>query len=355
MTAQVERFRCGDWETYWAGDWAILDCSYWGEFYTRKGFSEKINLFVPQTIIEWKNDKSTCYLRVSDKEKFAKKVVELIKQDESLVDETCNCLKQAADEFLKFVEYWIERDIRPEQYVEYQNLILDYYPFHIQVKVLVDFLPQDLLQRFLPKFQEARVYAEPVFTSSIHFVNKFAETTSQKTGYSSELIKALTREEFENWMQTKKLPERNVLEKRNAHSFLLCSGGKTLVETGASVAVVEDFLITKMQGNSLKGTIAFPGKVKGRVKIVNDPQNAGGFKQGDILVAAMTRPEYLPLIQKASAFITDGGGVLSHAAIVARELKKPCIIGAKIATKWLKDGDLVEVDAERGVVRKLRV
>ena len=67
----------------------------------------------------------------------------------------------------------------------------------------------------------------------------------------------------------------------------------------------------------------------------------------------MTRPEYLPLMEKAAAFITDAGGVLSHAAIVAREMKKPCIIGTKIATKILKDGDLVEVDAERGTIRKL--
>ena len=65
-------------------------------------------------------------------------------------------------------------------------------------------------------------------------------------------------------------------------------------------------------------------------------------------------PTILSAMQKASAFITDEGGVTCHAAIVARELKKPCIIGTKIATKVLKDGDLVEVDTEKGVVKILK-
>jgi pyruvate,water dikinase len=59
-------------------------------------------------------------------------------------------------------------------------------------------------------------------------------------------------------------------------------------------------------------------------------------------------------MKRASAFITDEGGITCHAAIVARELKKPCIIGTKIATQVLKDGDEVEVDAERGIVRIIK-
>jgi pyruvate,water dikinase len=77
-----------------------------------------------------------------------------------------------------------------------------------------------------------------------------------------------------------------------------------------------------------------------------DPTDRGiNFIEGDILVTGMTRPEYLPFVKKCSAFITDAGGMLSHAAITARELHKPCIIGTEIATKILKDGDLIEVDA----------
>jgi len=59
-------------------------------------------------------------------------------------------------------------------------------------------------------------------------------------------------------------------------------------------------------------------------------------------------------MQRAAAFVTDEGGITCHAAIVAREMKKPCVIGTKIATKIFKDGDIVEVDADKGIVRKIR-
>ena len=64
-------------------------------------------------------------------------------------------------------------------------------------------------------------------------------------------------------------------------------------------------------------------------------------------------PEFLPLIQKCSAIVTDSGGILSHAAISARELKKPCVTGTLVATKIFKDGDMLKVDANNGTVRKI--
>ena len=67
----------------------------------------------------------------------------------------------------------------------------------------------------------------------------------------------------------------------------------------------------------------------------------------------MTTPDFVPAMRNAAAIVTDEGGVTSHAAIVSREMNKPCIIGTKIATQVFKDGDVVEVDAEKGVVRKL--
>ena len=72
-----------------------------------------------------------------------------------------------------------------------------------------------------------------------------------------------------------------------------------------------------------------------------------------VLVTTMTNPAYVPIMEKSIAIITDEGGLLCHAAIVSRELNKPCIIGTKIATQVFKDGDLVEVDAESGVVKIL--
>ncbi|MEX0652387.1 MAG: PEP/pyruvate-binding domain-containing protein [Candidatus Paceibacterota bacterium] len=104
----------------------------------------------------------------------------------------------------------------------------------------------------------------------------------------------------------------------------------------------------------LKGETGYPGFVRGRVRVILSQDQMSTFKEGDILVTTMATPEYTPILGKARAFITDEGGVTSHAAIISRELKKPCIIGTKNATKRLLDGDEVEVDATDGVVRIVR-
>lgn len=104
--------------------------------------------------------------------------------------------------------------------------------------------------------------------------------------------------------------------------------------------------------SEVKGVAASKGFYKGRVKIILDPKfEADKFEQGDVLVTSMTRPEFLPLMNKAGAFVTDEGGISCHAAIIAREMKKPCIIGTKNGTRILKDGDMVEVDATNGIVK----
>lgn len=105
---------------------------------------------------------------------------------------------------------------------------------------------------------------------------------------------------------------------------------------------------SKIQGNT-----AYGGKVIGKVKIVYERKDIGLVEIGDILVTPMTTPNLIEAMNKAAAFVTDEGGITCHAAIIAREMKKPCIIGTKIATQVLKDGDMVEVDAEKGVVRIL--
>jgi len=101
----------------------------------------------------------------------------------------------------------------------------------------------------------------------------------------------------------------------------------------------------------LKGMAACRGKVTGVVKIVEEAQHISKLKKGEILVANETTPDYIIGMKIAGAIITNQGGITSHAAIISRELNVPCIIGTKIATKVLKDGDLVEVDANKGVVK----
>jgi len=100
----------------------------------------------------------------------------------------------------------------------------------------------------------------------------------------------------------------------------------------------------------LKGIAASPGIAQGMVKLVLSPLEASKMKDGNILVTVMTNPLYVVAIQKAKAIVTDVGGMICHAAIVARELGIPCVVGAEKATEILKDDMEVFVDGTKGTV-----
>ena len=116
----------------------------------------------------------------------------------------------------------------------------------------------------------------------------------------------------------------------------------------------QDKISQKHNTNIIKGNGVSPGKVTSKVKVVMKVEEFDKFKKGDILVCSMTDPHYVPLMKMSSAIITNIGGILCHAAIIARELKKPCIIGTENATKILKDGDMVEVNADNGVIKIIK-
>jgi len=114
---------------------------------------------------------------------------------------------------------------------------------------------------------------------------------------------------------------------------------------------IKDRLPKVEMSDEIKGSLAYAGKVQGVTRIILDIKDAYRLKPGEILVTRMTDPSYVPIMKIAGAIVTDVGGITCHAAIVARELKIPCLVGTKIATKLLKDGDTVEVDANRGIIK----
>jgi len=104
-----------------------------------------------------------------------------------------------------------------------------------------------------------------------------------------------------------------------------------------------------------KGVIANKGKITGNVRVIDNAKEIPYFKDGEIIVTYMTTMEFTPIFKKAKGIITDEGGLSSHAAIIAREFSLPCIVGTKIATRTLKTGDLVELDANSGKITILNI
>jgi pyruvate,water dikinase len=107
-------------------------------------------------------------------------------------------------------------------------------------------------------------------------------------------------------------------------------------------------------GVLVHGLGAAPGTASGPVRIVADLHEGRDLDDGDVLVATMTTPDWVPLMRRAAAIVTDSGGMTCHAAIVSRELGIPCVVGTGDATRTLRDGEIVTVDAREGVVREGR-
>ncbi len=200
------------------------------------------------------------------------------------------------------------------------------------------------------------------WVKSGYLLEKVFDEISKRTGLERELIYYCNHKEISNMLRTGKLPDPEKLKPRENFAFLL-DGNRLKLFTGTEqldLLEAQELNQTDYRNiNEIKGQIANKGYAKAKVKIINafsadQEKEIQVMKPGEILMTSMTRPHLIVAMRKSSAIVTDEGGITSHAAIVSRELNKPCVIGTRIATKVFKDGDFVEVDANQGIVRKLK-
>lgn len=185
-----------------------------------------------------------------------------------------------------------------------------------------------------------------------------ASSLASRTGkpWTRDYVVACTNNELLAFLEKGEPPSWEEICRRRRGNYVYYKDANiaNTIEDPALVAkirrIVEE---SEHKGEEIKGTVAFKGKVRGHVAMVLDKADLKNVKSGDILVAKVTMPDYTAAMRLASAFVTEEGGITSHAAIIAREMKKPCIVGTGNCTRILKDGDLVEVDANQEVVRKI--
>lgn len=178
---------------------------------------------------------------------------------------------------------------------------------------------------------------------------KFLEYLGKETGLGDKVV-FLSSKEITKILKNHKLQHNIKLP-----NLIYAKKGKVCLEYGDKVEIFRTNLIKQTVGNSaeLKGNIANKGKVVGKVRQVIAHTLNQEFKKGEILITKMTTPDLVPLIKLASAIVTDEGGITSHAAIVSREFDIPCVIATNYATQVFKTGDLVEVNADKGIVKKI--
>ena len=112
------------------------------------------------------------------------------------------------------------------------------------------------------------------------------------------------------------------------------------------------YILNTYKGETeLKGRVASRGKARGVAKVIFSGEDFKKLGNGEILVVTNTSPDFVSIMRKAGAIVAEEGGLTAHVSVVSREFGIPCIVGIANATDILKDGDLIEVDAEKGVVR----
>lgn len=194
-------------------------------------------------------------------------------------------------------------------------------------------------------------------TMANHYHELFCQEASKRFNLDAWLVKYYTPEEFEILLLHSKKVLDKIIKNRRKFSAQIVTKGKAWhfqekIFYGRETKAIYNALFRMSGKEEIKGQVASAPVVKmeGRVQVILDVSRQK-FKAGNILVTTMTRPEFIPLLRRAKAIITDEGGLTCHAAIISRELGIPCIIGTRVATKVLKNGDKVEVDANNGIIR----
>jgi phosphoenolpyruvate synthase/pyruvate phosphate dikinase len=203
----------------------------------------------------------------------------------------------------------------------------------------------------LSKVGKRRLEMHASWMSAFNQAEKLFNEIGRRIGFSLIETLNLTHDEIKNALINNIKPKG--IDKRVKNFVFIYQGDSFVIKSSKKVDE------RKHAFSVIRGKVAYKGLVRGRVFVVSESlrginaRKIREMKKNSVLVTEMTSPDMIALINKASAIVTDDGGILCHAAVISRELKKPCIIGTKIATKVLKDGDLVEVDANKGIVRKI--
>ncbi|MFH1520208.1 MAG: PEP-utilizing enzyme [Candidatus Micrarchaeota archaeon] len=211
------------------------------------------------------------------------------------------------------------------------------------------------LVELLDLFAWYQDYRKEYTMRMLHYLNVILCEISRRTGFSEREIWYTLPSEIQQILSGKL--ENNIACERMQHC--LFHWDTKVLEHGvgdfASTKEKEIFHSISHKDDIIEvtGMVASKGSVRGKARVTMSAKEAHLVQPGEILVTSMTTPDFVTAVKKASAIVTNEGGVLCHAAVVSREFGIPCIVGTRIATKIFKTGDMLEVDGELGVVRKV--
>lgn len=343
-----------NWTKKWAGTFSILNASYNAEFDINANKKILGEGFYNILFIH-KQDITSYYRRKSETDTLGKFLAKKVIKNNKLLADWAQRLEQESKQIKKLLKNPPSLFLNIEKYKIFEKCLRNFHPFLMAVYTVSEYLPNDLFKRYQPVLEKARKYSEFVYSETEKLFKNITKLISKKEGYDTKILLSVYPEEMRTYLKKGNLPLKSELEKRYKLAGFFFKGNQQYVLTGKEFNNLENQISggRELKINQIKGKTAYPGSVQGTARIVVNPQKIKVFNKGDILITGMTRPDFLFLIKKAGAIVTDAGGILSHAAILARELKKPCITDTEIATKTFRDGDIIKVEATKGIVKKL--
>lgn len=325
----------------WQGHFCILNSIHTCCIYTKE-IKDILGIGIDHYTIISAKGFSEGFVANDETKQFGKSVAKMLSK--RLSKKWAQKLRRLTD---RIEQIFNSKTYTQDSYKTMQELMVQYITIHGAIKYCGDYTTKQIRAIFAP----ARKYCEPAYNNYEKFLAQYAFLIGRKNRCPAKLVLACTPAEINRYHGTGKLPPRNTLKRRLDKTAIIITNGKYKLSTGKRAEKIENNL--SGYAKILHGTPAYPGLVLGPAKIIKSYMNQS-IKSGEILVTGMTRAEYSNLFRKAAAVVTDSGGLLSHAAITARELKKPCVVGTRSATKSLHDGDFIEVDANKGRVSLIK-
>ncbi len=222
-------------------------------------------------------------------------------------------------------------------------------------------LPAKLVSKLklLQHFGNSRLELRDAWASLVFAMRRFSGELCSRFGLPKGGLRDYLFEEELHLIETGERVPEEILKQRLEFCIVALKEGKIIVLTGKDAKdFFEKNVPKEEQADFVKGMVANKGKAQGIAKVLlfdeNLVEEMQRMKKGQILVVGQTRPMLVPALKKAAAIVTDEGGITSHAAIVSREFGIPCIVGTHNATRVFKDGDLILVDADNGIAKKIK-
>lgn len=315
-----------------------------------QGFDEYIGVHYEQCFYTHSKTQIDFYRSQADETRFTSFVGTKCLKDEAYLQNICSTLHALTDQITDFLK--ANKKLTIENLDTYLDFSAKHSAYHLAVYWAGDYVGA------LPEAPETKEVLKLLFETRAY--NEHILPDIEKWIMPQAYVSLLTKDELINYVKIGQKPDDAELKARDQFALVSIDQKAIRVFSGdgarKTFALIENDLGLSAASHfdgTLRGVGVSKGVYRGVVQNIPLPEGFTNVKPGAVVVAGQTRPHYNQFIKKAGAIVVDEGAMLGHAAILSREFKLPTIIGTKFGTKVLKDGDVVEVDADNGIVRKI--